>query len=153
MRFRRLTAATGWRGAAPPDLPGIFSPKRTGRLAFALLTTPALAAAEPLVLRDGAAPLSVEVAEAAPIVTGGQPGVEFVLTPDAGRAMAEKTGGMIGEELVITVCDIELVRAVVQGRIAGRGTIRLPTVEASVALAEVLRGEAGCESLAAHFPG
>ena len=114
---------------------------------------PALSAAEPLVLRDGAAPLSVAVAEAAPVVTSGQPGVEFVLALDAGRAMAEKTGAMIGDELVITVCDIELVRAAVQGRIAGRGTIRLPTVEASEALAEVLRGDAGCEALAPHFPG
>ncbi len=114
---------------------------------------PVFGAAEPLVFSHEGTQGTFEVAEATAAVARGQPVVQFALTPAAGAAMAEMTGRLIGESVTVTLCDIELLRAVLRARIAGRGVITLSSVEASMAVADVLRGDAGCEALAPHFPG
>lgn len=61
------------------------------------------------------------------------------------------TGEMVGRKLAVSLCDHVLVKVVVQERLEGRGIINLPTIEAAIAVADVIQGTAECPTLAAHF--
>ncbi len=86
-----------------------------------------------------------EVAEAEAIFLQGLPSVQFRLTEASGAAMAELTGRIVGEKLTVSICDRELVSAVVRERIEGVGVISLPDIETAMETAALLRGEGDCD--------
>ena len=104
-----------------------------------------------LVLAGSGETLTAQVAEAEAIFMHGQPSVQFTLEAVAAEAMADLTGRMVGQDLTVSLCGHELIRATVRERIAGRGIINLPTAEAAIAAAEVLNGKAECTVLGPHL--
>lgn len=96
--------------------------------------------------------LVAEIAEAEAIFMHGEPSLQFILTEPSSVAMGDLTGAMIGQTLTVSLCNIDLVEAVVRERISGRGLINMPSIEAAIAAAEVLTGETACDTLAPHFP-
>ena len=104
-----------------------------------------------LVLSGPDETLTAEVEMAVPVFMHGKPSVEFLLTPEAGEAMADLTARMVGQDLTVLLCERELVRATVRERITGRGRINMPSPEAATAVADVMTGDAGCEALEPHF--
>lgn len=118
-------------------------------LAFVLA---APAAAADLKLSAAGETLIVEVAGAETVFRHGKPSLQLALTEGASAAMADLTGRMIGQDLTVSLCDRDLVRATVRARISGRGIIDMPTAEAAMVVARVLVDDAGCDTLAPHFP-
>ena len=154
--FPRLTAAIqGRRGSAPPDLPGIFSPKRMACLSafcFCLGASAGSALAQTdLVFESLKARLELSVARIEPVFMHGQPSVQFELDDPSTSAFAALTGEMIGQTLTVSLCDHDLSEVVVRERLEGRGIIKLPTIEAAIAVADVVQGTAECPGLATHF--
>ncbi|NND21567.1 MAG: hypothetical protein HKO14_05720, partial [Silicimonas sp.] len=137
-----------------PRTPGVFRPRGNallrGLACGVVLAAPA--GASDLSLTTAGESLSVEVSEAETIFMHGLPSLQFTLTDRAADAMAALTGRMIGEEMAVSLCGYELVRATVRERISGRGIVNLPSAEAAIAVTGVLKGEADCETLAPHFP-
>lgn len=113
------------------------------------ISTPAFAGE--LVLKVPDETLIAEVADAEAIFMHGNPSVLFSLAQDAALAMADLTGAMVGETLTLSLCGEVLVSATVRERIAGRGIINLPSIEAAIATADVLNGDADCTALESHF--
>ena len=97
---------------------------------FALaMAFPAGAGAEPLILAGNGEEIEVEVAEVEPVFMHGRPSLHVLLTDRSGTAMADLTGAMIGERLTVSLCDRDLLRAVVRERLEGRAIINMPTIE------------------------
>jgi len=153
--FPRLTAAIHRRGSAPPDLPGIFSPKRmrrTGAACLWCLVFPFdLAAQTNMVFESGTARLEVVAQGIEPVVMHGRPSVQFQLDASSSAAFGDLTGGIVGQPLAVLLCDRQLLSVVVRERLEGRGILNLPTLEAAIAVADVVQGKAGCATLAEHF--
>ena len=112
------------------------------------------AVAEPLILTGGGKTVEVEVAEVGPVFMPGRPSLHLLLTDRSGAAMADLTGAMIGERLTVSLFEKDLLQAVVRERLEGRAIINMTTIEAAVAVAvaKVMRGGAGCDTLSVHFP-
>jgi preprotein translocase subunit SecD len=133
----------------------MFSPKRKACLsAFCFClgasAAPALAQSD-LVFESPEARLEVSVARIEPVFMHGRPSVQFALDDPSSEAFAKLTGEMVGRKLAVSLCDHVLVKVVVQERLEGRGIINLPTIEAAIAVADVIQGTAECPTLAAHF--
>ena len=111
------------------------------RFLFAIiaLLPAATAQAETLVLAGGGETLAVEVAEATPFSMNDRPALEFALTEASSTAMSDLTARMVGQDLTVSLCGIELVRATVRDRISGRGVIDMPSVEAAAAALDEIR--------------
>jgi len=153
--FPRLTAAIHRRGSAPPDLPGIFLPKRMISIAAAcclLLGLPSAVLSQTnLVFQTDEAHLEVIAEKIEPIFMQGQPSVQFELDALSSTAFSNLTAGIVGETLTISLCNRPLLEVIVRERLDGRGILNLPTIEAAIAVTDVVQGKADCASLAEHF--
>lgn len=96
--------------------------------------------------------LIVTVSETETVFMNGLPSLQFALTEGSSAAMADLTERMIGQDLTVSICGHNLVRAKVRERIYGRGVINMPSAEAAMAVARVLGDGAPCSTLAPHFP-
>lgn len=121
-------------------------------LAYFVVLASTAAAAEDLVFEGGGTRLALPTSDAQAVFMHGNPSVQFALGDEAAQAFADLTGGMIGESLTVSLCGIDLVQAVVRERLSGRGIVNLPDIEGALAVAEVMRGDAGCDALSPHFP-
>ena len=87
---------------------------------------------------------AADVAEAAPLSGEQGAGLAFELSREAGAAFADLTDRATGDLLTVSVCDEVLARAVVQGRLSGRGQVQVESLAEASRFARVLNGEISC---------
>ena len=115
-----------------------------------MMTAVPIGAAD-LVFESADTRLELESAQSEAVFMHGEPSLSFRLTGEGSTAFAELTGGMIGDELSVSLCGIELMRPVVRERLEGRGIVSMPNIEIAIVVAEVIRGEAECAALDSHY--
>lgn len=136
-----------------PRTPGVFDPVRTkiGILAALVLWAyPAVAA--DLSFEGSGQRLEAKIAQAAPVFVHGAASVSVRLNANSAAAFAKLTAKMVGEQLVVSLCGSELLRAVVrEPLVSGQAIINMPDIQHASAVAKVLQGEANCDELEGLF--
>ncbi len=123
---------------------------KTAFVLAALAVATAAEAETQLVFRAAQGSMIVTPADIAEAKAGadmaGQPQVDLRLDRKAKARLAAFTRANIGNELVITLCEVELVRPMLLTAIEG-GRLLLPDLDGRqvAGIAEVLRGTRGCE--------
>ena len=141
------------RGPAPPDLPEVFSPERKAGLILAAVVCclPGLALSDPLVFSATDEQISLDVEQSVPTAINGRAWVAYRLVADAANVMAEFTDRMIGEEVQVSLCGYDLMRATPRARIEGSGRISVESMDLATAIADVLLDNAECGALSPYF--